>query len=119
MNNHHENCHVESVEKPLDDHALEAATAVYLQVSGMGCERCAIRVRNGLLALDGVLLADVFLEHGVAAVALDRERVTAAQLVDAVVASGNDGRHRYRGQLISEKPVSDALERRGEYRSWR
>jgi len=29
----------------------------------MGCPRCATRVRNGLLTLDGVLVADVFLER--------------------------------------------------------
>ncbi len=44
----HENCHVEPLDKPLDETALAKATAAYLAVWGMGCPRCALRVRNGL-----------------------------------------------------------------------
>ena len=106
----HENCHVEAVEKPLDKEALATASAAYLAVWGMGCPRCATRVRNGLLSLEGVLLAEVFLDRGVAAAAYDPEHVDPKDLVAAVASAGNDGRHRYRAEIMTVMPASEALE---------
>ncbi len=105
----HENCHVDPVEKPLDSAALELAQAAFLGVSGMGCPTCAMRVRNGLLDLDGVLIADVHLENGVAAVAYDPAEVTLDGLVTAVFQSGNDGRHHYQAQIIQTLPANEAF----------
>ncbi|MFQ5614100.1 MAG: heavy-metal-associated domain-containing protein [Anaerolineae bacterium] len=107
--NEHENCHVEPLEKPLDRAALSKAVAAYLGVSGMGCPRCATRVRNGLLRPDGVLLADVYLERGLALAFYDPEQITISELLLAVTAAGDDGRHRYRAELISQMPVADAI----------
>ncbi len=103
------NCHVEPVEKTVDRAAVEKAQAVYLAVRGMGCPTCAMRVRNSLLSTDGVLLAEIQLEQGVAAVAFDDERVTAEALLHAVAAAGNDGRHHYQAQLIRQMPAAEAL----------
>lgn len=105
----HENCHVEPIEKLIDQTALETAQAAYLAVTGMGCPRCAMRVRNGLLTLDGVLLADVQLENGIAAAAYDPERVTPGALTQAVSAAGNDGRHHYQAEVLKTLPASEAL----------
>jgi copper chaperone CopZ len=107
--NQHENCHVEPVEKPLDRAALSTAEVAYLAVQGMGCPRCAMRVRNGLLRLDGTLLADVFLEQGLAAVAYDPVQVKPAALLRAVANAGNDGRHHYRAELVKVALASEAL----------
>lgn len=104
-----DNCHVEPIEKPLDQDALSSAMAAYLAVSGMGCSNCAARVRNGLLSLEGVLLAEIHLEQGVAATAFDPQRVTVEDLIQAVTQSGNDGRHHYLAQLIEELPAEQAL----------
>lgn len=103
------NCHVEPVEKSIDRAAIEKAQAVYLAVWGMGCANCAMRVRNSLLNTDGVLLAEIQLEQGVAAVAFDDERVTPEALIEAVAAAGNDGRHHYQAQLIRQMPAAEAL----------
>ncbi len=105
----HENCHVEPVEKPVDKTALENAQAVFLAVSGMGCRNCATRVHNGLISLEGVLLADVQLEMGMAAAAYDPQRVTPEDLVQAVAAAGNDGRHHYAAQVVKTLPAREAL----------
>jgi copper chaperone CopZ len=102
-------CYVEPLEKPLDEAALESAMAAYLAVGGMGCPRCALRVRNGLLSLEGVLLADVLLEDCVAVAAYDPNRVTPEDLVQAVANAGNDGRHHYWAQVMAVMPVADAL----------
>jgi len=104
-----ENCHVEPIEKQFDESALHSAQASYLSVSGMGCPRCATRVRNGLLMLDGVLLADVFLETKTAAVAYDPQQVTQETLREAVSGAGNDGKHHYRAEVIKTLPASEAL----------
>ena len=46
-----------------------------LAVWGMGCPRCAMRVHNGLLGVDGILLVEVILERGMAGVAYDPAQV--------------------------------------------
>jgi copper chaperone CopZ len=106
-------CHVTPIEKPLHDGALAGASAGYLAVSGLGCERCAARVRNGLLSQDGVLVADVFLEHGAAAVAFDPTTTDVARLLAAVSGAGNDGRHEYRALLVAVEPVANVLDETG------
>jgi copper chaperone CopZ len=104
----HANCHVEPVEKQVDPAALASADVAYLAVWGMGCPRCAMRVRNGLLDLDGVLTAQVFLADGLAVAAYDPARLVADDLVTAVAAAGNDGRHRYEAQVLKQLPVASA-----------
>ncbi len=104
-----DNCYVDPLEKPLDTEALSKAMVAYLAVGGMGCPRCAMRVRNGLLGLDGVLLVEVQLERGVAAAAYDQNKVNINDLLWAVAESGNDGRHNYSAQFINQIPAEVAL----------
>lgn len=105
----HENCYVEPIEKTPDKNALLMAEAAFLGVSGMGCPNCAMRVRNGLLNLEGVLYADVYLQNGVATVAYHPQQVTAAGLVTAVYESGNDGRHEYRAHVLQTMPAREVF----------
>lgn len=107
--NEHEDCHVEPVEKTLDEAALQTAQAVLLYVSGMSCPRCATRVRNGLLFQQGVLYADVDLEYGVATVAYDPEQMTADDLVTAVADVGNGGHHLYQARVWRSLPAYQAV----------
>jgi copper chaperone CopZ len=104
-----DNCHVEPIEKAIDQTALQMAQAAFLSVSGMGCPRCATRVRNGLLTLDGVLVAEVRLENGIAAAAYDPKRVTPDILAQAVASAGNDGKHHYRAEVLKILPADEAL----------
>lgn len=117
MNNHQE-CHVDPLEKPVDRIALRNAMAAYLTVEGMGCPRCATRVRNGLLSLTGVIVADVFLEDRLAAVAFDPGKVSPGELVGAVAYAGNDGRHSYRAVPVQVKPLAEGMVFRGDQRYW-
>lgn len=94
----HENCHVEALEKPVDEAMLAKTTATYLAVRGMGCSRCALRVRNSLLSQDGVLQAVVFLKQGIAAAAYDPTRVSSHDLVMAVAVVG------YRSHYPMKRP---------------
>lgn len=107
--NEHKNCQIDPIEKPLDRDALSVATVAYLTIGGMGCPRCVMRVRNRLLSLDGVLLAEVQLEQGVAAAAYDTNRVHPNELLWAVAAAGNDGRHHYSAKLIEQVPAKQAI----------
>lgn len=107
--NHEQDCHVDPLRKSLDRQALATAQAAILGVAGMGCPTCAMRVRNGLLQLDGVLVAQVLLERGLAAVAFDERRVAVDDLVSAVGAAGNDGRHHYVAQLLNTMPATEAF----------
>jgi copper chaperone CopZ len=104
-----QNCHVDPVEKPIDIEALRQSQAAYLAVWGMGCPTCATRVRNSLLNTDGVLLAEIYLEQRIAAVAFDDAQVSTVALVNAVAAAGNDGRHHYEAKLIRQMPAEKAL----------
>ena len=97
-----ENCHVEPIYKnsiPADQ--LLKADKATLIVWGMGCQNCATRVRNSLLALDGVFGVDVYLNMSLAEVSYDREKTAPTELIAAVTRAGNDGRHEYRAQLVA------------------
>jgi len=106
MDNRH-NCHVEPIEKSTDETAMSKADFVYLSVSGMGCQTCVTRVRNGLLRLDGVLAAAIDLSYQVAKIAYDPTRVSPGDLI-ATVAKSGDGRHHYQARLVSDvRPNSE------------
>jgi len=107
----HMNCQVAPLDKPLDYEALRTARAVFVSVQGMGCPRCATRVRNGLLQLEGVLAVNVFLTEGLASVAYDPARVEPQHLLAAVAAAGGDGRHSYRAEVVGSAPIDYALVR--------
>lgn len=97
-----ENCYVEPIYKTaVSAQQLQQADRATLTIWGMGCQNCVIRVRNSLLALEGVYGVDVYLNMALAEVMYDRKRVLPKQLVDAVAQAGNDGRHEYRAQLLA------------------
>jgi copper chaperone CopZ len=97
-----ENCYVQPIYKnAVPAQQLQDADRATLAISGMGCHNCATRVRNGLLALDGVYGVDVYLNMALAEVTYVRAKVSPGQLVEAVARAGNDGRHEYRAQLLA------------------
>ena len=93
-------CHVEPIHKAVDAQRLSDAPLVYLLVRGMGCPACAMRVRNALLGVEGVLAADVFLEPGVASVLYDPAQAAVEALPVAVAAADATGRHHYTAQIV-------------------
>lgn len=93
-------CPMRPLRKEVDSGRLTDASLVYLLVRGMGCPACAIRVHNALLAVEGVLSAEVSLEPGLARVFYDPAQVTVEALRQAVAAADPDGRHNYRAQII-------------------
>jgi copper chaperone CopZ len=97
-----ENCSVEPIYKDLiPAEQLQQADKATLIVWGMGCPNCATRVRNSLLALDGVYGVDVYLNMAVAEVSYDSQKIMPAEFAAAIARAGNDGRHEYRGQLVA------------------
>ena len=98
MNEH--DCHVERLEKPYDREAVENAVTTYLRIQGMGCPNCAMRVRNGLLSLEGVYAVKIELERGLAAIVYNSESVITDDLIQAVASASNDGRHNYVARVI-------------------
>lgn len=97
-----ENCYVEPIYKNIPSaDQLQNAEQVTLAVSGMGCQNCVTRVRNRLLALEGVYGADVYLHMGVAIVIFDKNKLSTPELIAAVACAGNDGRHEYRAVHIA------------------
>ena len=91
-------CHVEAIEKPVDERALRESAVAVLNIRGMGCVNCVNRVRNALLRLPGVLAADVHLDgqaYGHARVQFDQERTRLQDLLDAVAGAGEGSHHAY------------------------
>jgi copper chaperone CopZ len=101
-------CHVDPVIKAIDQDALARSLTAILAVSGMGCPTCAMRVRNGLLGTDGVVVADVVLEQGIAGVAYDPAIVSPSDLLSVVAHAGDDSHHVYSAQFIQNMPSSSA-----------
>lgn len=96
-----ENCYVEPIYKnTVNDEELRKADNALLAIWGMGCPNCATRVRNSLLALEGVYGVDVYLNMALAEVRYNGKKVSTEMLVNAVSRAGNDGRHEYRAKLI-------------------
>lgn len=93
-------CHVEPEESNADFTQLESDYTAYFGIQGMGCQNCASRVKNGLLGLDGVHLAAVYLHEHVAGVVYNPEIHTTEELEQAIFHAGNDGRHAYHAQLL-------------------
>jgi len=96
-----DNCHVEPIQKATTAEEQKNVALVLLAVWGMGCPNCANRVRNSLLALDGVFIVDIFLDMAMAEISYDSAKVSVEMLQDAVSRAGNDGRHHYRAELIA------------------
>lgn len=96
-----DNCHVEPIHKTALDHVIQSADRILLSISGMGCQNCAARVRNSLVALDGVHDAEVLLNMQMAEIYFDEKKVSATALIQAVIGAGNDGRHRYQAMVIA------------------
>lgn len=97
-----ENCYVEPIYKNEGSaDQLRNADNALLAIWGMGCQNCATRVRNSLLALEGVYGVDVYLNMALAEVRYDGRKISPNALVEAVSRAGNDGRHEYRAQLIA------------------
>lgn len=119
MNPTHEpqDCTVQPLEKPINSEALRKATVAYLVVGGMGCPRCATRVRNGLLALEGALMVEVFLRDGLAIVAFEPSQVSPTVLVDAIEGASND-HHRYQAEVLSQQQAKEALVQLGDTWVW-
>lgn len=63
---------------------------IRLGVEGMSCEKCVANVEKVLRALPGVAQVSVSLAEGSSLVSYDPERVTSAQLRDAIEAAGFD-----------------------------
>ncbi|HET7009450.1 MAG TPA: heavy-metal-associated domain-containing protein [Anaerolineales bacterium] len=95
-----ENCHVDVVHKAPSVEERQEQAAVRFRVMGMGCPNCVRRVRNGLLAVYGVISADIDLESGKAEVVFNPRLTGESALRQAVAAAGGDGRHEYRAFLI-------------------
>lgn len=95
-----DNCHVKPVQKNASPEEMELVETTLLAVWGMGCPNCAARVRNKLLALNGVVNAYVDHAKGLGAIAYNPDLTTVDLLISAVTLAGNDGRHEYGARLL-------------------
>ena len=99
MNNH---CHVDPVTKSPTPEERQTLRGALLAVWGMGCPNCAMRVRNSLLSLNGVVEARVDHLAGMAEVVFNPTLASIPALIDAVARAGEDGRHEYCAALVAE-----------------
>ena len=94
-------CSVKPIQPTVSAETFATVHTALLIVWGMGCPNCAMRVRNTLVQLDGVVAAYVDHEVGMAGVRFNPNRVTVQELIDAVGHAGNDGRHKYCARLAA------------------
>lgn len=90
-----DNCHVSPIEKMASPDELQSTVIAHLAIFGMGCPRCATRVRNSLLTIYGVRDAEVDHVAGMGQVMFSPNLTTISAILDAVAQAGNDGRHEY------------------------
>ncbi len=65
-----------------------AIESLVVKVGGMRCQGCVKSVSNILTALPGVVQAEVSLERGEAAISIDPNRLTRADLIAAIDGGG-------------------------------
>ena len=87
-------------EKQGSPRQLAQAATVILLVRGMDCPACALRVRNALLQIEGVVAADVALDHGLAKIWYDAQRVQPELLAVRLPTLADDANHHYTAQLV-------------------
>ena len=100
---------VEPLKKTVERAALTTAMTAFFAIDNMRCPHCAIWVCNGLLRLEGVILADVFFKQGVAAVTYDPARITLSDLHGAITTAGKDICHYYGAEFLGQSPAVQAL----------
>jgi copper chaperone CopZ len=98
-----DHCHVMPIEKHVALSGNEKLETIFMRISGMGCPNCALRVRNGLLGVSGVIGAEVDHITGTARVTIDGAYMNILSLVDAVAQAGDEQRHTYRAALVISK----------------
>lgn len=96
-----EGCHVEPARPRPRPHTKGPCALVQMDVRGMGCPACATRVRNALLAVPGVLDADVRLEAGLGSVLYDPIYTYSERLANVVFQAGRASHHDYQATVTS------------------
>ena len=99
--NNTQKCHVESLSKKNSPEELSTVRGAVLEIGGMGCPNCAMRVQNSLLQLRGVVGAEVDHQSRIALVRFNPTMLTPGEMLLAVEAAGGDGKHEYSGRLIA------------------
>jgi len=93
-------CHVDPIQKKPTVEEQQTLTTALLAVWGMDCPNCVVRVRNGLLALYGVVDADIALELGTTEVLFNPKLTTIPALVSTIGRAGGDWEHHYFAVLM-------------------
>ena len=100
---HEMECHVEPIESDVDREALLAAEQAHLAVAGMGCPKCAHRVRNTLVAVPGVVAVEVDADRAVATVWYTAGKTDVNDLVRGVARASEGTHHDYMGVPIRSR----------------
>ncbi len=93
---------VDPVEKKVAADDCADARIIRLSVDGMGCVNCGTRVRNSLMALAGVLSADVDWASGLVFVDYVPAIADVDVILAAVAGAVNDGHHNYRARVMRQ-----------------
>jgi len=107
---HMTDCAVTPITDRVSDDDREVADKVHLAVADMGCPNCGNRVRNALMAVDGVLDAEIDVPAGLVTVWFDAERAATHNLVAAVAKAGQGTHHNYLAVPVGQPQGSGPTE---------
>ncbi len=82
-----DDCYVAPLDKAIDPGPIADGAEARLHLAGLGCTNCVTRVRNALLAVDGVIAVDVSLQPQRAVAIYDPSRTLPDLLIEAVLRS--------------------------------
>lgn len=94
-----DDCHLAPVAAAAAPQVGGTPALLSLDVTGLGCPACAARVRNALVAVRGVIGAEVRLESGRGSVVYDPRRAYPLRLLEAIEHEGRRSRHAYRATV--------------------
>jgi len=104
-----DDCYVAPLDKAVDPGHIADGAEARLLLAGLGCPNCAARVRNAILALDGVIAVDVSLEPQRAVAIYDPTRTLPDHLVEAVHRAGAASHHAYRAEIVEVRSFTATL----------
>jgi|ThiBiot_300_plan_2_1041538.scaffolds.fasta_scaffold00600_6 copper chaperone CopZ len=104
-----DDCYVAPLDKAIDPGPIADGAEARLHLAGLGCTNCVTRVRNALLAVDGVIAVDVSLQPQRAVAIYDPSRTLPDLLIEAVLRSGAASHHAYRAAIVEVRSLAPTV----------
>lgn len=93
-------CKIEPLERTPSELEKNSVKFIYLVTSGLNCPNCAMRVKNALITLYGIIDVKIDYFDGMTEVAYNPSLIEPSTIPELISKAGNGGHHNYSAQII-------------------